>query len=126
MKHEPEQAWLLAFLRGIRHRPGMYLGHENVRMLWQYLTGYKQSRINLGLSPFGTGEPDYLQGFTMWLRERHGHGRSTIGWYDAIEELDGSDRNVSTFFGEFEAYLRSIGIDFDAIEPRPPVTQPLP
>ena len=103
----------------------MYLGHEKARLLWQYLAGYVQSRVELGLSPFGSGEPDHLQGFTTWLRERHGHGRSTISWYDVIEELDDSDRNLSTFYREFGAYLHSIGIDLDDIEPHPPTPKQL-
>ena len=70
---------------------------------------------DLGLSPFGAGEPDHLLRFTEWLRERH--GRSTIGWYDVIEQMDGSERNLRTFFREFAAYLEASGIDLDAIEP---------
>ena len=120
MKHDSEQPWLLPFLRYIRPRPGMYLGHENVRLLWQYIEGYAQGRIDVGLSAFGDGEPDHLKDFTMWLRERHRHGRSTMGWYDAIELLDDTDRNLSTFFREFEIYLQSNGIDLNSIDPRPP------
>ncbi len=122
MEPNPEDAWLLPFLMGIRTRPGMYLGHENTRLLWQYLAGYVQSRIDLGLSPFGLGEPDHLLGFTEWLRERKGHANSTIGWYDMIEQLDASARNLSTFFREFQEYLTSNGIDPDAIEPHAPIS----
>lgn len=121
MQNEAEQAWLLPFLRGIRPRPGMYLGHENVRLLWQYLSGYTQARVDLGLSPFGLGEPDHLRGFTEWLRARHGHGLSTIGWYDLIGLLDPSERNLGTFFRELDVYLRANGLDLADVEPRPPV-----
>jgi hypothetical protein len=103
----------------------MYLGHENVRLLWQYLSGYEQARVDLGLSPFGTGEPDHLRGFSEWLRERHGHGRSTIGWYDVIGQIDPSDRNLGTFYREFEAYLRADGRELNDVEPRLPRFEPL-
>lgn len=98
----------------------MYLGHENVRLLWQYLSGYSQARVDLGLSPFGLGEPDHLREFTAWLRERHGHVHSTIGWYDVIGLLDPSERNIRTFFIEFDAYLFANGLDFGDVEPRQP------
>lgn len=120
MRSEAERPWLLPFLRGVRPRPGMYLGHENVQLLWQYLAGYVQGRVDLGLSAFGAGEPDHLQGFTEWLRERHGHGRSTAGWYTMIEQLDSSERNISTFFREFETYLLAKGLNLDSVEPRLP------
>lgn len=34
-----------------------------------------------------------------------------------IEQMDGSERNLRTFFREFAAYLEASGIDLDAIEP---------
>ena len=73
--------------------------------------------MDLGFTAFGTGEPDHLQGFSEWLRERHGHGRSTIGWYDIIVQIDPTARNLGTFYREFAEYLRSVGIDLDAVQP---------
>lgn len=120
MRNEHERAWLLPFLRGIRARPGMYLGHENARLLWQYLEGYVSARVDIGLSAYGDDEIDHLRGFTEWLRQRYGYGRSTVAWHDVIEQLDPSPRNLATFFTEFGSYLQAIGIDLDSVEPRIP------
>ena len=112
-----EQPWLLPLLREIQPRPGMYLGHENARLLEQFLLGYRIARVELGFSEFGLGEPDHLQGFTEWLRGRHGIRGSTVPWYALIEQVDPTDRNLQTFFEEFVTYLSSQNIDFSAVKP---------
>lgn len=116
------EPWLLPFLAQIRPRPGMYLGHESARLLWHYLSGYAQARADLGLPIYGRGEPDHLTRFREWLAERHGYGGTTMGWYDMIEDLDPSERNLKTFFREFEAYLRDAGIDFASVKARVPTS----
>ena len=121
--HDSEATpWLLPFLRQIQPRPGMYIGHESTRLLWQYLMGYCQARLDLGISVFGVGEPDHLTLFTAWLRRRHAHGRTTMGCCDMIERLDPSDRNLPTFFKEFDDYLVESGVDPNAIEARLPTS----
>lgn len=120
MKLDADDTWLLPFLAQIRQRPGMYLGHESARLLSHYLAGYCQARADLGLPVFGRDEPDHLARFRDWLARRHDHGRTTMGWCDMIEQLDPSDRNLGTFFREFEMYLGHQGIELGAVAGRLP------
>src|SRR5690242_7918976 len=101
-------SWLLPFLGVVRTRPGMYLGDEKVRTLATYIRGYTQAREDLGVPPFGDAESELLSEFDAWLPRRLGSG-SVLIWPGYVEEVDGSDRNVHTFFRLFEEFLTGKG-----------------
>jgi hypothetical protein len=96
--------WLLAFLKRVRTRPGMYLGDENVKTLATFVQAYAQARADLGVSEFASSESSVLPDFEKWLAGELGDSRD-VAWYTLIASEDPSDRNVHTFFRRFEEFL---------------------
>ena len=81
----------------------MSLGDERVRSLSVYLAGYVQARIDLGAMSVD-GHTPTLRTFYRFLAAKF-QVRDNIGWEGVIEQQDGSDRNVRTFFRLFDEFL---------------------
>lgn len=93
----------------------MYLGHEDVRHLKQYIRGYRQARADLDIPEFGDGEETILAEFQEWIKARLDVADSNWhGWCECIEILDSSPKNIHTFFNELEAFLQSRGQTLDS------------
>jgi hypothetical protein len=105
---KPDTPWLLEFLRMIRERPAMYLGNSKIYTLSQWLDGYVTARADLEIEPFVGDEVGLLDGFTHWLAVKL---PTTIScrWAGIIHhEIDGSERNMETFFGLFDEYQEAL------------------
>jgi hypothetical protein len=104
MPYKSTDSWLLPFLKRIHVRPGMYLGDERVRTLATYIQGYTQAREDLGVPEFGDGEGLVLREFEKWLSAKRNDTRD-VAWPSLIEAVDGTERNVQTFFRLFDEFL---------------------
>ena len=108
MPFSPNDPWLLAFLKRVSVRPGMFLSDENVKTLATFIQGYGQARLDLGVPEFGTAESSLIDEFEKWLAAKLGDTRDvTLPTLIATE--DPSARNVRTFFSRFEEFLRERG-----------------
>ena len=104
----PNDPWLLAFLKRVRTRPGMFLGDENVKTLSTFLQAYGQARIDLGVPEFATAEASLLDEFETWLAARL-HDTRDVAWPTLVATEDPGERNVQTFFLRFEEFLQERG-----------------
>jgi hypothetical protein len=108
MPFSPNDPWLLAFLKRVSARPGMFLGDENVKTLSTFIQGYRQARIDLGVPELGTAESSLLDEFEKWLADKLGDTRD-VAWPTLIATEDPSERNTQTFFSRFEEFLQERG-----------------
>jgi len=116
---ETTEKWLSVLLAQIRPWPGAYLGNLNVRSLELYINAYSHARADLGLPRFSERDAHgLLEAFTGSLKKRLAN-TSNVGWADLIERLDPSDRNVLTFFREFDVFLADTGPDGPGSHGRP-------
>ncbi|WP_437896394.1 hypothetical protein [Sorangium sp. So ce124] len=104
----PNDPWLLAFLKRVSVRPGMFLGDENVRTLATFIHGYRQARIDLGMPEFGATESSLFDEFEKWLAAKLDDTRD-VAWPTLVATQDPGERNVRTFFLLFEEFLRERG-----------------
>ncbi|WP_437997796.1 hypothetical protein WMF26_45295 [Sorangium sp. So ce185] len=121
MPFSPNDPWLLAFLKRVSVRPGMFLGDENVKTLAMFIQGYCQVRVDLGMPEFGAGESSLLDEFQKWLSTKLNDTRD-VAWPTLIATEDPGERNVRRFFSRFEAFLRERGdsLSHPADAPWPP------
>ncbi|WP_433927078.1 hypothetical protein AB3662_29085 [Sorangium cellulosum] len=117
----PNDPWLLAFLRRVSVRPGMFLGDENVRTLAVFIQEYCQARVDLGMPEFGATESSLLAEFEKWLATKLDDTRD-VAWPTLIAADDPGERNVRAFFSRFEEFLRERGdsLSHSADVPWPP------
>ncbi|WP_438006166.1 hypothetical protein WME89_47375 [Sorangium sp. So ce321] len=121
MPFSPNDPWLLAFLRRVSVRPGMFLGDENVKTLATFIQGYCQARIDLGIPEFGAAESSLLDEFEKWLSNKLNDTRD-VAWPTLISTEDPGERNVRRFFSRFEEFLleRGDSLSDSADVPWPP------
>jgi len=108
MPSTPEEPWLIRFLGLVRLRPGSYLGAEDVRSLYLFITAYTMARTDLGMPELGRGEELLLSDFQRWLEKKLGMS-DTRGWHGLIERQDSGENNVFTFLRLFDEFLVSQG-----------------
>ncbi|AVH65879.1 hypothetical protein CDG77_21545 [Nostoc sp. 'Peltigera membranacea cyanobiont' 213] len=90
-------------LKGIKKRPGMYLGSSSITRLDMLLRGYSLSRREVGILPT---EPEReFEGFQSWIKEKYGinSGQSwaKIILFYSVDEHEA----LQKFFELFEEYL---------------------
>jgi hypothetical protein len=108
MTYSPTDPWLLAFLRRVGTRPGMFLGDENVRTLATSIHAYGQARIDLGIPDFVGAEANLLPEFEKWLAAKLNDTRD-VAWPTLIAAEDPSERNVQRFFVRLAEFLHEKG-----------------
>ncbi|MGI8502880.1 MAG: hypothetical protein ACR2LR_17355 [Hassallia sp.] len=89
-------------LKGIKKRPGMYLGTSSITRLDMLLRGYSLSRREVGVPPT---EPEReFEGFQLWVQEKYGiktgQSWSKIIIFYSIDEHEALER----FFELYEEY----------------------
>jgi hypothetical protein len=104
----PQEPWLVPFLRKIYLRPGAYLGSEDVHALALYIFAYSSAREDLGFAEFGAAEKDVLSDFEKWLAMT-ANMSDTRGWPGLIARIDPSVRSVHTFLRLFDEFLKASG-----------------
>ena len=92
-------------LKGIKKRPGMFLGTSSITKLDMVLRGTSLARREVGVPPT---EPEReFEGFHLWIEEKYGiksgQSWSKIILFYSIDEYDG----LQKFFELFEEYLNS-------------------
>jgi hypothetical protein len=91
---------LLATIKTVCAKPGMYVGPGGMRQVRAFLDGYvlalSESRELSGY-PFG--------GFLLWLEQRHGICHSAWGWDRILVHAAGSEEEaIRTLPATFEQY----------------------
>src|SRR5688572_8097550 len=119
MPFSPNDPWLVAFLKRVSTRPGMFLGDESVRTLATFIQGYSQARTDLGLPDFVDGESTLLTDFEKWLAAKLGDTRD-VAWFTLVATEDPSERNVRTFFRLLEEFLSEHGKSLSSDATWPP------
>ncbi len=90
-------------LKGIKKRPGMYLGRSSITRLDMLLRGYGLARKEVGVPPT---EPERkFEGFQSWIQEKYGiktgQSWSKIILFYSVDEYEA----LQKFFELFEEYL---------------------
>ncbi|MEH2095770.1 hypothetical protein [Nostoc sp.] len=99
-------------LKGIRKRPGMFLGTNSITRLDMLLRGYSLARREVGILPT---EPEReFEGFQSWVEEKYGinsgQSWSKIILFYSVDEYEA----LHKFFELFEEYLnknKSLEVD---------------
>jgi hypothetical protein len=99
-------------LKGIKKRPGMYLGRSSITRLDMLLRGYSLARREVGVPPT---EPEReFEGFQSWIEEKYGiksgQSWSKIILFYSVDEHEA----LQKFFELFEEYLnrnKSLEVD---------------
>ncbi|MEH1898054.1 MAG: hypothetical protein V7K94_22680 [Nostoc sp.] len=99
-------------LKGIKKRPGMFLGTRSITKLDMFLRGYSLGRKEVGVPPT---EPEReFEGFQSWVQEKYGinsgQSWSKIILFYSVDEYEA----LQKFFELFEEYLnrnKSLEID---------------
>ena len=112
---------LLAMIKRVCDKPGLYVGCSRMRSVRAFLDGYAMA---LGES----GElPDYpFGGFLRWLEQRHNICHPGWGWDRILVHTAGSDREaIRTFPAMFDQYRVELerGV-FDPNDTRIPSREP--
>ena len=89
-------------LKGIKKRPGMFLGTSSITKLDMLLRGYTQARREAGLAP--TDEEKEFEGFQKWVQEKYeiksGQSWAKIILFYSIDDYEALQR----FFELYEEY----------------------
>jgi hypothetical protein len=90
-------------LKGIKKRPGMFLGTSSITKLDMVLRGYSLARREVGIPPT---EPEReFEGFQSWIEEKYGinsgQSWSKIILFYSVDEHEALEK----FFELFEEYL---------------------
>ncbi|MEH2441074.1 hypothetical protein [Nostoc sp.] len=90
-------------LKGIKKRPGMFLGTNSITRLDMLLRGYSLARREVGVPPT---EPEReFEGFQSWIEEKYGinsgQSWSKIILFYSVDEYEA----LQKFFELFEEYL---------------------
>ena len=119
MSESATDQWLLPILAMIRRLPGNFLGDERVDSLDTFMAGYEQGRMDAGATGMTEQDAALLDGFNVWLAKRANYDLSagSMRWRLLIKKLDGSERNVHTFFRLFEEFLAGAGKSLDDPQP---------
>ncbi|MEH2281950.1 MAG: hypothetical protein V7K90_11585 [Nostoc sp.] len=93
-------------LKGIKKRPGMFLGTSSITKLDMLLRGYSLGRREVGVPPT---EPEReFEGFQSWVQEKYGinsgQSWSKIILFYSVDEHEA----LHKFFELFEEYLNKI------------------
>jgi len=99
-------------LKGIKKRPGMFLGNRSITKLDMFLRGYSLGRKEVGVPPT---EPEReFEGFQSWVEEKYGinsgQSWSKIILFYSVDEHEA----LQKFFELFEEYLnrnKSLEVD---------------
>lgn len=112
---------LLAMIKRVSDKPGLYVGDQRMRQVRAFLDGYVMA---LGESRELSDYP--FAGFLHWLEQRHGICHSAWGWDRILVHAAGSEREaIRTLSATFEQYRGELerGI-FDPEGDRVPTRQP--
>ena len=91
---------ILALLKEVRARPGMYIGAASLTRLAAFLRGFE-----LAAERFGSAKPDdFLQDFRDWIHQRC--GMATLSWEDTIlKQSTGEADGLKRFWDFLDEYL---------------------
>ncbi|MHC0065946.1 hypothetical protein ACWATR_24080 [Nostoc sp. UIC 10890] len=91
-------------LKGIKKRPGMFLGRSSITRLDMLLRGYSLARREVGVPP--TEPESEFEGFQSWIEEKYGinsgQSWSKIILFYSVDEHEA----LHKFFELFEEYLK--------------------
>ena len=73
--------YMLVLGKGLRNRPGMYIGDPSPNSLLIYLHGYQAAMRDAGV--IDASKPDF-HGFHDWIANKFGFSESTAGWAKMI------------------------------------------